>query len=60
MVELTQSMFAFLRKFHSDILGVVILGHTEEVTPEIYDEYIKWLQTKDGRSYLRGGENYKE
>lgn len=60
MVKLTQSMRAFLWKFHRDIIHLVMLGHTEEVTVEIYDEYIKWLQTDEGRSYLRGGENYKE
>ena len=60
MVKFTQSMSHWLWNNHSDIYGLVLLGHTELITKEMYDEYIKWCQTEDGKQYLEGGTKYKD
>ena len=59
MVKLTQSLQQFLWQYHRDILVLVTFGHTEEITDEIWDEYINWCQTDEGRQYLEGGSKYK-
>ena len=60
MVHMTQSFSHWLFANYKDIYPLVFYGHTELVTKEMYDEYIAWCQTEDGRSYLKGGSNYKE
>lgn len=37
-----------------------MFGHTELLTKEMYDEYIKWVQTDEGKQYLKGGSKYVE
>lgn len=37
-----------------------MFGHIEVFTPELENEYLEWVQTPEGRSYLKGGANYKE
>ena len=59
-VKLTQSMAQFLFRFHKDKLGLIMFGHLELVTEEMWDEYLAWCQTDEGKSYLKGGSNYKE
>lgn len=60
MVKLTRSLTAFLFKFHKDKVALISLGHIELYTREIQKEYMEWLKTDDGKSYLKGGSNYKE
>lgn len=60
MIKLTQSMQQWLWDNHREILGLVMLGHTELVTKEMYDEYVEWCKTEEGRRYLKGGSKYKE
>lgn len=60
MVKMTQSMSKWLWDNHKDIYGLVLLGHTELITQEMYSEYIEWCKTEEGQSYLKGGSNYKE
>lgn len=60
MVKLTQSMQQWLWVNHRDIIGLIMLGHTELVTDEMWEEYIEWCNTEEGQSYLKGGSNYKE
>lgn len=61
MVFLTQSLMQFLKKKE---LGLTIVqlgfGHLEVFTPELEKEYLEWVQTEEGRSYLKGGSNYNE
>ncbi|MBR1833276.1 MAG: hypothetical protein IJ784_12740 [Ruminiclostridium sp.] len=35
-----------------------MFGHTELLTQEMYDEYLKWVQTDEGKQYLKGGSKY--
>lgn len=38
----------------------VDFGHTEVLTDELRAEYLEWVSTPEGLSYLKGGENYDE
>ena len=60
MVKLTQSLQQWLWVNHRDIIGLIMLGHTELMTDEMWEEYIEWCNTEEGASYLKGGSNYKE
>ena len=60
MVKLTQSLQQWLWVNHRDKVGLIMLGHTELMTDEMWSEYIEWCKTEEGQSYLKGGSNYKE
>ena len=61
MVQLTQSLEAFLiKKGRLDLIPLLLFGHVELLTDELCQEYSQWCQTEEGRSYLKGGANYKE
>ena len=60
MVRLTQSLQQWLWVNHRDKIGLIMMGHTELMTDEMWDEYIEWCKTEEGQSYLKGGSNYKE
>ena len=60
MVKLTQSLQQWLWVNHRDIIGLIMMGHTELMTDEMWEEYIEWCNTEEGQSYLKGGSNYKE
>ena len=60
MVKLTQSMEAWLLRNHPDIIHLILFGHTELVTDEMWAEYIEWCKTEEGRQYLKGGAKYME
>lgn len=59
MVRLTQSLQQWLWVNHRDKIGLIMMGHTELMTDEMWDEYIEWCKTEEGQSYLKGGSNYK-
>ena len=59
MTRLTQSLEVFLANNYLSILPLVILGHEELITDEIWKEYIEWCQTDEGMQYLKGGSKYK-
>lgn len=60
MVKLTQSLEHWLFVNHKDKLGLIMFGHTELMTEEMFKEYLKWCETSEGKSYLKGGSNYVE
>ncbi len=61
MVLVTQSLQEFFkRKGLLKKLVLLCFGHTEILTEKLYAEYIEWLHTPEGESYLKGGENYSE
>ena len=60
MIGLTQSLLHYLWENNRDIVGLVMLGHVELVTDEIWNAYIEWCKTEDGRQYLKGGAKYVE
>ena len=60
MVKLTHSLSQWLWKNHMDKIGLILSGHTELFTDEMRAEYIEWCKTEEGRSYLKGGANYRK
>ena len=58
MVGMTQSFSKWLWDNHRDIYALVSFGHTELITDEMYEEYLEWCQTEEGKSYLKGGSNW--
>lgn len=60
MVKLTQSLEHWLWKNHREKLALIMFGHTELLTDEMWAEYIEWCKTDEGKSYLHGGSNYRE
>ena len=59
MVKLTLSLEKFLLQFHKDLIVPLTFGHTELLTDDIWQEYIDWCCTDEGKSYLEGGEKYQ-
>ena len=41
-------------------LVLLKFGHTEVFTKDMENRYVEWCKTDEGRSYLKGGANYKE
>lgn len=60
MATLTQSLQHWLWVNHRELIPLIMLGHVELFTEEMQKEYIEWCKTDEGRSYLKGGSNYKE
>lgn len=60
MVKLTESLKQWLWDNHKDKIGLIMFGHLELLTDEMWAEYIEWCKTDDGRQYLKGGSKYKE
>ena len=60
MVRLTQSLEHWLLENHREKLPLIMFGHTELMTDEMWAEYIEWCKTDGGKSYLQGGSNYRE
>ncbi len=60
MIELTQSLLHWLSINHKDKIALIIFGHVELFTEDMQKEYLEWCQTDEGKSYLKGGSNYKE
>ena len=59
MTRMTRSFSVWCLKFHRDIYSLLMFGHTELLTKEMYQEYLDWVQTDEGRQYLEGGSKYK-
>ena len=60
MNKMTQSFSAWCFKFHPEIYSLLRFGHSELFTKEMQQEYIDWVQTDEGRQYLKGGSKYRE
>ncbi len=60
MIKLTQSLSHWLFEKHKDKLVPIMFGHTELLTEEMWDEYIEWCKTEDGKQYLEGGSKYND
>ena len=60
MIKLTQSFGIFLFNYHRDILVPISFGHIELLTKDIWNDYIEWCKTDEGKKYLKGGSKYDE
>lgn len=61
MVELTQSLshWLFANGYQKEC-ALIMFGHTEYLTEEMYGRYIEWCNTEEGKQYLKGGSKYAE
>lgn len=59
-IKLTASMREWMWENHREELPLLYFGHLEIFTDEYKKEYLEWLQTEEGQSYLEGGANYSE
>lgn len=59
MVLLTQSLRKWLWDNHADKLPMILLGHVELMTHEMWEQYLAWCKTDDGRKYLKDGSEYR-
>lgn len=39
---------------------LIMFGHTELIINKMWNEYIAWCKTDEGRQYLKGGSKCKE
>lgn len=60
MIKLTCSLKQWLFTNHPNKLPLIMFGHTELLTKEMFAEYIEWCKTEEGKQYLEGGSKYKE
>ncbi len=60
MNKMTQSFSEWCLKFHPDIYMLLRFGHTELLTRDMYQHYLEWVQTDEGKQYLEGGSKYRE
>ena len=60
MVSMTPSLKHWLFINHKELLPLIMFGHAELFTEEMQQEYLAWCQTEEGKSYLKGGSNYKD
>ena len=59
MIRMTRSFSVWRLKFHREIYSPLMFGHIELLTKEMYQEYLDWVQTDEGKQYLEGGSKYK-
>ena len=57
MVVLSQSLQHWLFENYPDKLVYIMLGHVEVLTSDIVNDYVKWLSTEEGKSWLEAKEN---
>ena len=60
MVKLTASLEHWLMVNHFEKIPLIMLGHIELLTQEMWDSYIEWCQTDEGKEYLEGGSKYRK
>lgn len=58
MVRLTQSLGVWLFNNYRKELPLIMLGHAELLTDEMWAQYIEWCLTDEGKKYLEGGSEY--
>jgi hypothetical protein len=59
MIKLTQSLMQWLwQNGHKEKIPLICFGHIELLTQEMYDKYLEWVQTDEGKQYLEGGSKY--
>ena len=60
MIKLSHRLEVWLRKYYSEFLPLISLGFYELITDEMWNEYVDWCYTDEGKQYLKGGSKYKE
>lgn len=57
MIKITRSLRHWLFVNHPDILPLVMFGHLELITDDMYQKYLDWCKTTEGTKYLKDGSN---
>ncbi len=61
MIKMTQSLEHWLwENGYREELVYISFGHLEYFTKEMEKAYLEWVQTDEGRQYLKGGSKYRE
>lgn len=60
MIKLTRSLQRFLWQFYREKYALIAFGHTELLSDDMWQEYLSWCKTDEGKRYLKGGSEYKE
>lgn len=60
MIRLTQSLAHWLWMNHRELVPLVMFGHAELITEEMWERYLEWCKTDEGKQYLKGGSKYDE
>lgn len=60
MVAMTESLKHFLFNNYPEQFVLIGFGHIELLTKEIWQEYIEWCKTDEGKQYLNGGSKYRD
>lgn len=53
MVRMSKSFSVWCFKYHKDIYSLLMFGHTELLTEDMYKEYLGWLHTDEGKQSLQ-------
>ena len=59
-VKLTASLEHWLLVNEPETFVLVEFGHLECFTDEMKERYLKWIQTDEGKEYLKGGSKYHD
>lgn len=57
MIKITRSLRHWLFVNHPDILPLVMFGHLELITDDMYQKYLDWCKTTEGTKYLKDRSN---
>ncbi len=61
MTKCTQSLRQWLvDNGYTKELVYIEFGHSEYLTKDMWDRYIEWCKTDEGKQYLKGGSKYVE
>lgn len=53
MITMTKSFKVWCLKYYKEIYHLLMFGHVEELSEEMYLEYLEWCMTDEGRECLR-------
>lgn len=57
MVTMTKSFSVWCFTYHKELYSLLMFGHVELLTRELWEEYIEWCKTDEGMQYLDGQED---
>lgn len=52
MVTMTKSFSVWCFTYHKELYSLLMFGHAELLTRELWEEYIEWCKTDEGMQYL--------
>ena len=55
MIKLSHRLEVWLQKYYAEFWPLISLGFYELITDEMWNEYVDWCYTDEGKQYLKGG-----